>query len=98
MLNNNNNDEGNYHQNFCLLLYSAGPCITMGFSLFSVSVSYTNIFVLLLYKCINIYFVCIVLLIFPFLKERVIQRLNPELEMDKVCPAKPTRKQYAINQ
>jgi hypothetical protein len=36
--------------------------------------------------------------IFPFLKERVIQRLNPGYEMLKVCLAKPIRNQRGANQ
>ncbi len=36
--------------------------------------------------------------IFPFLKERVIQRSNPGLEMLKVCSTKPIRNQCGANQ
>jgi hypothetical protein len=50
MLNDKNDDESNYYQYFFLILYSVEPWITMRFSPFSVSVSYTNILLLLLYR------------------------------------------------
>ncbi len=41
---------------------------------------------------------CLYRFLFPFLKERVIQRSNPGLEILKVCPTKPIRNQRGANQ